>query len=264
MSVFVERPDRSQRLWVGLLAILLTAFLLAPWPLLDKLWAVGYGICPQRVSHSYFLAGQQLPVEARMMGMFVGFLLSVMVFAGLGRFRAKRLPTWPYLLVLTVFGASMAFDGLNATVYDLGLPHLYAPLNSVRLITGLLMGAAMAGLLWPILNMTVWRHAPNVPVIDRPWHLALLLLPLGLFAAVILVGVDWLLYPVSLLTTVGQVTLLATLGTVIATAVLRRDGRATSAWDLAPSVVAGLALAALLLAAMAAMRYAVLGTTLLP
>lgn len=264
MSAVVEGPRRSHRLWAGLLGVLLTAFLVAPWPLLDKLWAIGYGICPQRISHSYFLGGQQLPVEARMMGMFAGFLLSVVVFAGLGRFRARRLPTWPHLLVLAVFGTSMAVDGVNATMYDLGLPHLYVPLNPVRLITGLLMGAAMAGLLWPIFNMTVWREAPAVSVLDRPWHLALLLLLLSLFAGVILLGVDWLLYPVSLLTTVGQVALLATLGTVMATVALRRDRQAASAWDLAPSVVAGLALTVLLLVSMAAMRYTVLGNTPLP
>lgn len=264
MSVLAEQPGRSHRLWAGLLAVLLTTFLLAPWPLLDKLWAVGYGICPQRVSHSYFLSGRQLPLEARMMGMFAGFALSVGVFAGLGRFRARRLPTWPYLLVLAVFGASMAFDGVNATAHDLGLPHLYAPYNPARLVTGLLMGAAIAGLLWPILNMTVWREAPDLPVLDRPWHLALVLLVLGLFAAAILLGVDWLLYPVSLLTTVGEIALLTTLGTVVAAVILRRDRQATSAWDLVPSVVVGLALAALVLGVMSAMRYAVLGTTLLP
>lgn len=264
VSAVVEGPRRRHWLWLGLLGVLLAAFLFTPWPLLDKLWAVGYGICPQRISHSYFLGGQQLPVEARMMGMFAGFLLSVGVFAGLGRLRARRLPTWPYLLVLAAFGTTMALDGVNATAYDLSLPHLYAPLNPVRLITGLLMGAAMAGLLWPIFNMTVWRQAPAVSVLDRPWHLALLLLPLGLFAAVVLLGVDWLLYPVSLLITAGQVALLTTLGAVIATVILRRDRQATSAWDLAPSIVVGLALAALLLAAMAAMRYAVLGTAVLP
>jgi uncharacterized membrane protein len=240
------------------------SFLLAPWPLLDKLWAVGYGICPQRVSHSYFLDGQQLPVEARMMGMFAGFLLSVGVFAGLGRFRARKLPTLPYLLALALFGASMAFDGINNTLYDLGLFHLYAPYNPARLITGLLMGAAMAGVLWPVFNMTIWREALDVPVLDRPWQLVLLLLVLGLFAAPILLGVNEMLYPVSLLTTVGEIALLTTPGALLAAAALRREGQASSAWDVLPLIAAGLALAALLLGVMSALRYAVLGTTLLP
>ena len=256
-------PARG-RGWFAVLALLLAGFILAPWPLLDKLWAIGYGICPQRPSHSYFLAGQQLPVEARLTGMFAGFLLTVLVFAGLGRFRARDLPTWPLLLALALFGFSMAFDGVNNTLYDMGLFHLYAPYNPARLITGLLMGATMAGLVWPIFNMTVWRRALTAPILDRWWQLGVVLLALGLFAAVILLGVDWLLYPVSLLITAGQVTVLTVLGAVIAAILLRREGQAASAWDLLPLIVAGLGLTALMLVAMSAMRYAVLGTTRLP
>ena len=257
-------PPAKTRRWLAVIASLLIGFVLAPWPLLDKLWAIGYGICPQRVSHSYFLAGRQLPLEAREAGMFVGYLLAVLVFAGLGRFRARELPTWPLLVVLALFGGSMAFDGVNNTLYDMGLFHLYAPYNPARLITGLLMGATMAGLVWPIFNMTVWRHAPAVPALDRWWQLGIVLLVLGFFAAVIMLGVDWLLYPVSLLITTGQVMLLVTLGAIIAAFTLRREGRATSVWDLLPLIVAGLGLTVLLLGAMSAMRYAVLGTALLP
>lgn len=250
--------------WLGVLVLLLAGFVLAPWPLLDKLWAIGYGICPQRVSHSYFLAGRQLPVEAREAGMFAGFLLTVLVLAGLGRFRARELPSLPLLLVLILFGFSMAFDGVNNTLYDMGLFHLYAPYNPARLITGLLMGTTMAGLIWPIFNMTIWRQAPPVPVLDHWSQLGVVLVVLGLFAAVVLLEVDWLLYPVSLLITAGQVTLLTSLGAVIAAVALRREGRANSVWDLLPLIVAGLGLTALMLGAMSAMRYAVLGTTLLP
>jgi uncharacterized membrane protein len=263
MSVAAKSP-RAGRRWAGLLTALLVGFLLAPGSLLGKLRAVGYGVCAQRVSHSYLLAGQQLPVEARLTGMFAGFLLSVLVFAGLGRYRARNLPPRPLLLVLVLFGASMAFDGINNTLYDLGLFHLYPPYNPARLITGLLMGAAVAGLLWPTFNVTIWREAPGVPVLDRPWQLALLLLVLGLFAAVILLGVDGLLYPVALLITAGEIALFTTPGVILAAVALRREGRATSAWDLMPLIVAGLGLTASVLGATSAARYAVFGTAALP
>ncbi len=257
-------PPRRAHGWSGALLVLLAIFVLAPWPLLDKLWAIGYGICPQRISHSYFLAGRQLPVEARESGMFAGFLLTILVFAGLGRIRARELPTRPLLVVLVIFVFSMAFDGVNNTLYDMGLFHLYAPYNPARLITGLLMGAAMAGLVWPIFNTTVWRQAPGVPALDRWWQLGIVLLVLGLFAAVILIGVDWLLYPVSMLITAGQLAVLTTLGTIFAAVVLRRERQAASVWDLLPLIVLGLGFTALLLSVMSAMRYAVLGTTVLP
>ena len=257
------------RLSAALLLAIVVGFVLAPWPLLDKLWAVGYGICPQRVSHSYFLGGQQLPVEARMMGMFAGFLLSVLTFGAVGRWRAAGLPSLPFLVLLLLFGASMAVDGVNSTLYDLGLPTPYAPSNPGRLVTGLLMGAAMAGLLWPIWNMTAWHEASArpAPVLDRWWLVALLLLVLSVFAGVVLAGVDWLLYPVSLLITAGQVGLLVTLGAVVAAPLLGRfqqhpEGTRRAA-DLLPLVLAGLAFAGVLLGTMSALRYAVMGTALL-
>ncbi len=257
-------PPKMTHASAIVLLVLLAGFAIAPWPLLDKLWAIGYGICPQRVSHSYFLAGRQLPVEAREGGMFAGFLLTILVLAALGRFRARELPALPLLVVLLLFGFSMAFDGVNNTLYDMRLFHLYPPYNPARLITGLLMGATLAGLVWPVFNMTIWRQAPAAPALDRWWHLGIVLLALGLFAAVILLGVDWLLYPVSLLITAGELTVLTTLGMIFVAVLLRREGRAISAWDLLPLIVAGLGLAALLLGTMSAMRYAVLGATLLP
>ncbi len=224
--------------WAGVLLVLIAGFIVAPWPLLDKLWAIGYGICPQRISHSYFLGGRQLPVEARESGMFAGFLLTTLVFAGLRRFRARELPALPLLVVLVLFGFSMAFDGVNNTLYDMGLFHLYAPYNPARLITGLLMGATMAGLVWPIFNMYVWRQAPAVTVLDRWWQLGILLLVLGLLAAVILVGVGWLVYPVSLLITIGQVTLLAALFAFVTPALLKANSSLSFGLFLAFAAIA--------------------------
>lgn len=259
-----DRPSTNHWIWPSLLAVLFAGFILAPWPLLDKLWAVGYGICPQRISHSYFLAGRQLPLEAREGGIFAGFLLSILVFAVMGRGRARGLPTPLVLGILLLFGAGMAFDGVNNLLSDLGLFHLYPPYNPARLITGLLMGVAMAGLLWPIFNQTVWYHAPAEPVLSRWWELVPPLAVVGVFALVILLKVDGLLYPVALLVTAGQVTTLTTLGAIIAAIVLQREKRAASTRDLLPLIVAGLGLAAVLLVTTSTMRYLVLGTTLLP
>jgi uncharacterized membrane protein len=38
--------------------------------LVSVLWAIAFDICPQRPSHSLFLGGQQMPIEARMAGIF--------------------------------------------------------------------------------------------------------------------------------------------------------------------------------------------------
>ena len=48
---------------------------------MSLLWAIAFGICPQRPSHSLFLGGQQMPIEARMAGMFAGFIIGAVLSA---------------------------------------------------------------------------------------------------------------------------------------------------------------------------------------
>src|SRR5258707_1247008 len=130
--------------------------------LMSLLWAIAFGICPQRPSHSLFLGGQQMPIEARMAGMFAGFLIGAGYIAARGRGRALRLPGRWMTLLLLGFGALLGADGLNALFFDFGLPHLYTPYNPIRLATGLLTGLAMASFLAPTFNSTIWEAGLDV------------------------------------------------------------------------------------------------------
>ncbi|MGH2521593.1 MAG: DUF2085 domain-containing protein, partial [Anaerolineales bacterium] len=121
------------------------------------LWAIAFGICPQRPSHSLFFGGQPMPIEARMGGMFGGFLIGAAYFIAIGRGRAWRFPGRVVTTTLAGFIALMGVDGLNAFLFDLHLPHLYAPWLPLRLATGLLAGLAFAGFMVPAFNATVWH-----------------------------------------------------------------------------------------------------------
>src|SRR5690242_8144755 len=71
--------DRNQGpLWLvlgtGFVLLMLAVFL--PGSFLEKLAWLDSGVCPQRPAHSYFFDGQQMPLEARMVGIFAGFLLT--------------------------------------------------------------------------------------------------------------------------------------------------------------------------------------------
>jgi hypothetical protein len=47
------RFNRNQ--WaIGILCLIVLAFLVVPLPLYDKLWGIAYGICLQRPGHSLF------------------------------------------------------------------------------------------------------------------------------------------------------------------------------------------------------------------
>ena len=71
---------------------------------------------------------------------------------------------------------------------------------------------------------------------------------------------DWLLYPVSLLSTAGVLWMLTSVNTLIVLVVLRRDSQAGSWRDAAPWVLAGLMVTLVKLTAMGSARYLLTGT----
>src|SRR5215472_14086329 len=91
---------------------------------MDTLRALLYGVSSQRPSHSVFLGGQQLPLEARMGGIFLGFLCAVALVAVLGRLRASQSPGGWLALACWSLVALTGLDGLNAFLSDGNLPHL--------------------------------------------------------------------------------------------------------------------------------------------
>ena len=116
-----------------------------------SLRALLFGVSAQRPSHSIFLAGEQLPLEARMGGIFLGFLCGLVMLALLGRLRARRTPSGALFPACVALVALTGLDGLNAFLFDGNLPHLYAPSTAARLLTGLAAGLGLAGLLGAVI-----------------------------------------------------------------------------------------------------------------
>lgn len=168
----------------------------ATWPSpivtrLDALlvWLDG-AVCSQAPGHSFWLAGQQLPLCARDLGLFGAFLLVLPFVRGAGQLR------WLWGL------GPLIIDGANSFVFDeLGWAW-YTPANGWRLATGIMAGISLAIVLAPAVRRTAGhlatpRRIPSVPS-----------LPLALFAA----AVAWLAGPypaVALLGTAGILALIA-------------------------------------------------------
>ncbi|MFB0536871.1 MAG: DUF2085 domain-containing protein [Anaerolineae bacterium] len=255
----LSSQSRSRWFYLGLLALVLLAFTLVPWPLMSKLRAVGFGICVQRPSHSYFLGGVQLPLEARMVGMFGGYLAALVYFLVLRRGQAFDFPPAPLLVLCVLFIVAMGFDGFNNLFHDVGLPYLYAPYNPARLITGLLTGLAIATLVLPVFNLTVWAEGQAGPVLGGWRELAgALAVEAAVFGAVVS-GWGWLLYPVAVWSMAAVVLLLSMLNVVIALIVARREGRARSLDDLLPWVCVALMLTIVELGGLGLFRYLLVG-----
>lgn len=244
------KPLSRRRTWAAAIVVAVSALIIVlalavpPEAPLSKAWLVGYAICHQIPARSFFLAGQQLPLCARCTGTFLGAILGLTAMIVLGRGRASRLPALPVLGVLVLFMGLWAFDGLNSYLtFFPNAPHLYEPQNWLRLTTGTLSGLTMMTLVWPLWNLTVWRHTAAVPVLKNLWELAALLPFAALLIVVVQAQIGFLLYPLALLSTLGVLLLLILINSMAVAVALGREAYAQT-WRqaLAPMVVgAGLA-----------------------
>jgi hypothetical protein len=239
--------------------VIVAVFVLLPWSFSDKLFAIGYGLDPQRPSHTYFLGGAPLPLEARKVGMFGGFLVTYLGLLAAGRTRSAAFPPRRIMVALFAFIALMACDGLNATFYDLGWPHLYAPDLRLRLATGLLTGLAMACLLLPSLNGTLWRRMSPVPPLANARQLGGALLLCASLFVLVDVRLALLYYPIGVFGVAGLVTELTVINMIMALAVARRVGVAETVSDALPTIFLALSLTACELVFMSVVRYLTLG-----
>ncbi len=182
--------------------------------LLDRLRALDGGICAQAPSHSFFPAGQQLPLCARNTGIYLGFSLGFFTLLGSGRLLTTRLPRLPVAIALIACVGLMGIDGVNSLLNDLGAPHLYHPQNLLRLITGLGAGVAMVAFIMPVTNGLLWRWEDVRPSFKSFAQLAVVA-PLLLVAFLAVSSqAAWLLYPIALLSSFGLVMALTSVNLV--------------------------------------------------
>ncbi len=249
--------------WVllGLILILLAAFLAAPGTLAYKLLLAMGGVCALRPDHSYFIGNLQLPLEARMTGIYGGFLLTLLTLLLLKRWGAQRLGTKLIIALLALFFLSMAFDGLNSTFAELNLPHLYQPTNTLRLATGLLSGIAIApALLW-LLNVVATPRTPRTQaVVQSGWELLLFLLICTLFGGLVIQASFVFYLPVALISVGGIITTLMLTVLLVVVVLGGLEGRVVRFRQLQAPAELALLLSVALLAGLATLRWSFIDT----
>jgi uncharacterized membrane protein len=120
------------------LAVLLAAPLL-PAPLSAPIYALGSFICHQRPDRSFQLAGFQLPVCGRCIGIYAGTAIGALIAPQLGRIRRPR----------SAVIASMVPALLSLAVEWAGLGH---PTNGIRAVTGVIAGGVIAAVVLATLH----------------------------------------------------------------------------------------------------------------
>lgn len=236
--------------WLNRLALILALMVIAIWlwltpaDLLHKADLIGYAICHRLPHHSLVIGGRQLPLCARCTGIYLGVAASLATMTWLGRRRCAELPRPGLLAVLLTFIAVMGVDGLNSylTLYP-GMPHLYEPQNWLRLFSGMLHGIALASLLYPIFNQTVWADVEWTPALRNLGELALMVVTGAAGVGLTLARLPVLLYPLALIGGGGVLTMLTMINIVILVTMARRENR-TRTWRQAMALLAvGLAAA---------------------
>jgi uncharacterized membrane protein len=241
--------------------VLLVAWLINTPPGLEgKADAVGYALCHQIVERSFQINGQPVSLCARCTGMYVGIFIGLAYQLALGRRRSE----WPEkfkMIVLGFFLLGFAVDGGNSALkLYLGEGLLYAPSNTLRLITGTGMGLAMAALILPTFSQTVWREYDRRPYLQTWRHFGGFVLAGAASIALILTEIPFLLKFFTYMGVIGIVVILAMLYIMILMIIFNRENQCDGLLDTLNWVLIGVIMAIIHIGAIDIVRYFLTGT----
>jgi len=226
----------------------------APPGLLGKLDAIGYAVCHRIDSHSLHIGALQMPLCARCTGEFNAAAIGLL-FQGVLSPRKSQFPKRGILAALALLFLAFAIDGSNSYLALLktvspgsfaSIPNLYTTSNVTRVFTGSGMGLAMAAILYPMYNQSVWRLPRRQPALDWPRLGALAGILLVLDVA-ILTENPLILYPVAVLSSLGVLALLCLVFSIVWIMIMRQDNAFERLGQLWLPAVAGLTLAFVLI-----------------
>lgn len=227
---------------------------IAPPGLMGKLDAIGYAVCHRLSSHSLFVDGIQFPLCPRCTGEFNAAAIALILQGFISRKKSK-LPNREIIAVLIFFFLAFAIDGSNSYLALLKqsygtpfmkIPNLYITNNVTRVFTGSGMGIAMASVLYPMYNQTIWRAPDDKPALGWP-QFALLVGIVLLFDFGALSNLDPILYFIATLSTLGVLALLAMVFSIVWVMIMKQDNAFDHLHQLWLPAVAGLTLAFILI-----------------
>jgi uncharacterized membrane protein len=252
---------------VAALIVFAVWFSISPPGLLGKADAVGYAICHRIDERSFHFGERQLPLCARCTGEFYAAAVSLLFFAIVSP-RKSGMPNWKIGAPLLIFFLAFAIDGSNSYIYLLkstaggalnNIPNLYVPNNTLRLFTGSGMGIALASILYPAFNQSIWKD----PDAERPldWKkLGILVGIILLLNLAILTESSIVLYPIAILSVLGVLALLIMVFSMIWILVMREENVFTSLSQMWMPFLAGTTLALIMITAIDLLRFKLTGT----
>jgi hypothetical protein len=178
------------------------------------------------------------------------------------------MPNWKLGAPLLLFFIAFGIDGSNSYLYLLkstapgafdNIPNLYIPNNILRLFTGSGMGIALASILYPAFNQSVWKDADKERALD--WKKLGILVGLTLLVNLaILTESPIVLYPIAILSVLGVLGLLIIVFSMMWLLIMRQENAFTSLKELWMPFLAGTTLAFLMITAIDLLRFKLTGT----
>jgi len=240
---------------------------IAPPGLLGKADAIGYAICHRIDERSFQIGDRQLPLCARCTGEFNAAAISLIFFAFASGTRSG-MPGWKLGAPLILFFLAFGIDGSNSYLYLLkqtsnsalaNIPNLYIPNNTLRLITGSGMGIALASILFPAFNQSVWQ-IPN-PERALDWRkLSALIGIIAVIDILILTDNHTILYAISWMSVLGVLALLILVFSMAWLLVMRQENAFSNLREMWMPFLAGTTLAFLMIAVIDLLRFKLTGT----
>jgi uncharacterized membrane protein len=261
--------QKIARVMVPIAAVIAIAawMYISPEGALGKLDAIGYAVCHRIDARSFHIGDRQLPLCARCTGEFyaAGLALLFQLFISGKR---NKFPSRGILAVLFGFFVAFGVDGSNSYLYLLKqstpgalsqIPNLYIPNNTLRLFTGSGMGLALAAILFPVINQTLWKEQDDRPALEWKSFGILIAAVIGI-NLLILTDSLIVLYPIAYLSALGTLALLVIVFSILWMIIMREDNTFTSARQMILPLIAGLTLALLLIVGIDLFRLQFTGT----
>ena len=173
-----------------------------------------------------------LPFDARMTGIYGGFLVTIVTLAAGRKLFMYGNPPKRIVALLAAFVAVMAIDGFNSLFTDLGLWHPYVPTNTMRVVTGYGVGITLAvGLAW-LLASSTWNLSTPRTAISRARDLWIPAAGLVVYGTILEIRPAWLHFPVSMMLVVAAWATVTLLALVMLLLGLKLDATIRSPRDL--------------------------------
>jgi hypothetical protein len=154
-------------------------------------------------------------------------------------------------------------DGLNSVLsqyMDQASGFLYPPENILRLASGVGMGLAVSGVIYPLANQVIWRDERSGAVLSNIWYELVFLGSGGLIIGLIESRNPLFLYPLTILSTAGIILLLSGAYTLILIILWKRENRFGSVKELLWWGIGGFGIALLQIVVINWLRYSLTGT----